>query len=57
MRTMKVGDKAFFYHSNAKPSGIVGIVEIVKEAYPDDTQFDPKDAHYDAVFPPGIREA
>ncbi len=33
MRSMKVGDKAFFYHSNAKPSGIVGIVEVVREAY------------------------
>lgn len=33
MRSMKKGDKAFFYHSNAKPSGIVGIVEVVREAY------------------------
>ena len=32
MRSMKKGDKALFYHSNAKPSGIVGIVEIVREA-------------------------
>merc|ERR1719324_656778 len=46
MRSMKVGDKAFFYHSNAKPSGIVGVAEIVREAYPDPHQFDPKDAHY-----------
>lgn len=47
MRSMKIGDKAFFYHSNAKPSGIVGIVEVVRESYPDFTQFDEKDAHYD----------
>jgi predicted RNA-binding protein with PUA-like domain len=43
---MKRGDLAFFYHSGAEP-GIVGIVEIVKEAYPDHTASDPKDPHYD----------
>ena len=47
MRAMKVGEKAFFYHSNTKPPGIIGIVDIVKEAYVDHTQFDPKDPHYD----------
>lgn len=35
MRTMQVGDKAFFYHSNAKPSGVAGIMEVAKTAYPD----------------------
>lgn len=44
---MKIGDKAFFYHSNADPSGIVGTMEIVSEAYPDPTQFDPKSHYYD----------
>lgn len=39
---MKVGDRAFFYHSSATPTGIAGIVEIVREAYTDDTQFDKK---------------
>jgi len=34
MRQMQVGDQAFFYHSNARPSGIVGIVEIAPAAYP-----------------------
>ncbi len=38
LRTMKVGDKAFFYHSN-EGKEIVGIVEIVREHY-----LDPKDA-------------
>lgn len=47
MRDMRVGQSAFFYHSNTKPPGIVGIVEIVREAYPDHTQFDKKDPHYD----------
>ena len=44
---MKKGDQAFFYHSNTDVPGIVGIVEISREGYPDDTQFDPEDKHYD----------
>lgn len=44
---MQVGDLAFFYHSNATPPGIVGTVEIVKAAYPDDTQFEPQSHYYD----------
>ena len=48
MRQMRVGDQAFFYHSNAKPSGIVGVVEIVSEARPDPTQFDPESRYFDA---------
>ena len=47
LRAMKVGDLAFFYHSNAAPSSIVGIVKIVRKAYPDHTAFDPDDPHYD----------
>jgi predicted RNA-binding protein with PUA-like domain len=43
---MKKGDLAFFYHSGKEP-GIVGIVEIVREGYPDHTALDPKDPHYD----------
>ena len=34
MKAMKIGDKAFFYHS-VKEKRIVGIVEVVKEYYPD----------------------
>jgi predicted RNA-binding protein with PUA-like domain len=45
--TMKVGDRLFFYHSNAEPSGIAGIAEIVKAGYPDFTAFDKKDVHFD----------
>ena len=44
---MKVGDKAFFYHSSAKPSGVAGIVSIAKAGYPDPTQFHPEHRHYD----------
>lgn len=44
---MKKGDLAFYYHSNAKPSGIVGLMEIVKESYPDFTAQNPKSKYYD----------
>lgn len=44
---MKRGDLAFFYHSNCPETGIVGVVEVVREAYPDPTAFDPRDKHYD----------
>jgi predicted RNA-binding protein with PUA-like domain len=47
LRRMRAGDRVFFYHSNCEPPAIVGIVEVVKEAYPDHTQFDPEDSHYD----------
>jgi predicted RNA-binding protein with PUA-like domain len=45
---MKVGDKVLFYHSNAKPPGVAGVAEVVKEAYPDHTAFDKKSNYYDA---------
>lgn len=44
---MKKGDLAFFYHSNCQEAGIVGIMEVVREAYPDHTAFDPEDPHFD----------
>ena len=47
MRDMAIGDHVLFYHSNANPPGIVGIAKVVKTAYPDPTQFDKKDSHYD----------
>ncbi len=50
---MQIGDHAFFYHSNANPSGIVGTMEIVSEPYPDPTQFDPSSHYYDPKSPPG----
>ena len=44
---MKKGDLAFFYHSGEPDPGIHGIVEIVREGYPDHTALDAKDPHYD----------
>ncbi len=49
---MRVGDQIFFYHSNAEPSGVAGVAEIVKAAYADPTAFDAKDSHYDAASDP-----
>ena len=48
MREMKVGDRAFFYHSSCPEPGIAGIVEVSKLAYPDATQFERKGKYYDA---------
>jgi predicted RNA-binding protein with PUA-like domain len=48
IRAMKKGDKALFYHSSCAEPAIVGIAKIESEAYPDPTQFDQKDEHFDA---------
>ncbi|MCI0401450.1 MAG: EVE domain-containing protein [Gammaproteobacteria bacterium] len=49
---IKVGDLAFFYHSNCEQPAIVGIMEIVREGYPDHTAFDPNNKHYDPKSKP-----
>lgn len=49
---IKKGDLVFFYHSNTKPPGIVGIAEVVKEGYPDFTAFDPESEHPDPTSYP-----
>ena len=49
---MKLGDQAFFYHSNCDVPGIAGIVEISSQAYPDRTQFDPKHRYFDPKSTP-----
>jgi len=49
---MKKGDLIFFYHSNCKEPGIVGIARIVNEAYPDFTAFEPKEKYYDPKSKP-----
>ncbi len=48
MRTMRVGDRVLFYHSNATVIGVVGFAEVAKGAYPDPTQFDQKHRYFDA---------
>lgn len=44
---MKLGDRVFFYHSMSGDPGIVGICEVVREAYPDDTALDPSGEYHD----------
>ncbi len=51
---MKVGDRAFFYHSSCAEPGIAGIARVSALAHPDMTQFDRKSAYFD---PKATREA
>ncbi|WP_028388122.1 EVE domain-containing protein [Legionella fairfieldensis] len=44
---MSIGDLVFFYHSNCNPPGIIGIAEVVSNAYPDYTAYDPDSEHPD----------
>ena len=52
MQAMTVGDGVFFYHSQAKPTAVVGTAVVVEEAYPDDTAWDPKSQHPDPKSTP-----
>ena len=52
MRAMAVGDRVLFYHSSAEPPAVAGIAEIVRTAYPDETQFDKSSHHYDPASVP-----
>ncbi|MGF1489541.1 MAG: EVE domain-containing protein [Prochloraceae cyanobacterium] len=47
LRQMKLGDKAFFYHSNTKSPGIIGLMNIVETNVIDPTQFDRNNKYYD----------
>lgn len=51
MRAMRKGDLGFFYHSGKNPE-VAGIVEVVRESYPDHTAWDPENDHYDPASPP-----
>jgi predicted RNA-binding protein with PUA-like domain len=52
MRAMAVGDRAFFYHSNAKPPGIVGLMEVLETGLTDPSQFDPASKYHDPASKP-----
>lgn len=52
LRAMQVGDRAFFYHSNTKPPGIVGLMEILEADIIDPTQFDQSNKYYDPKSTP-----
>ncbi len=44
---MRPGDLILYYHSNAKPSGVVGLARVASESYPDHTQFDQESRYFD----------
>jgi len=44
---IKKSDGVLFYQSSTEPLAVVGYCEVVKEGYPDHTQFDKKHYHYD----------
>ena len=48
MRAMNIGDQIFFYHSNCKPPGIVGFMEVIEKNIIDPTQFDKNSKYYDS---------
>lgn len=48
----KKGDGVLFYHSKTKEPAIVGLAEVVKESYPDPTQFDPESSYFDSKSTP-----
>ncbi len=52
MKEMSLGDQAFFYHSTNEPVGVAGLMEVCKLAYPDPTQFDTNDGHFDPKAKP-----
>lgn len=52
MRSMQVGDLAFFYHSNASPPGIVGLMEVIETGLTDPSQFEPTSPYFDPASKP-----
>ena len=49
---MRIGDEVFFYHSNGKEPGIVGLMKVASKPYPDPTQFDKNSNYYDPKSDP-----
>lgn len=49
---MKTGDLILYYHSNAKPPGVVGLARVASEPYPDPLQFDPTSPYHDPKSSP-----
>ncbi|NBU40744.1 MAG: EVE domain-containing protein [Planctomycetia bacterium] len=52
LRAMRRGDRCLFYHSNATPPGVAGVVEVVREAYPDPAAWDPRSPYHDLKASP-----
>jgi len=49
---MRLSDPVLVYHSNAKPPALVGLAEVVREAYPDHTSWDPESSYHDPASTP-----
>ena len=49
---IKPGDRLLFWHSSAKPIGVVGTATVVREGYPDHTAWDPDSDHPDPKSTP-----
>jgi|SRR5687767_1164415 predicted RNA-binding protein with PUA-like domain len=52
LMAMKLGDLGFFSHSSCEVPGIAGMLEVVREYYPDHTQFDPSSKYFDPKLSP-----
>lgn len=52
MQEMQIGDAVLFYHSNAKPSGIIGLAEVSGAARPDASAFDEASEYFDPKSTP-----
>lgn len=48
IRTMQRGDGVMIYHSSCAVPGVAGLARVTSAPYPDPTQFDPRDAYFDA---------
>jgi len=44
---VKKGDGVLFYHSRISPPAVVGTATVVRDGYPDHTQFDPGAKYFD----------
>lgn len=49
---VKTGDMVLYYHSRLRPPGVVGLAEVVREAYPDHTSWDPSSHYFDEKSSP-----
>jgi predicted RNA-binding protein with PUA-like domain len=49
---MHVGDRVLFYHSNTDVPGVVGVMKVHREGYPDEAAFDPEHRYYDPKSDP-----
>jgi predicted RNA-binding protein with PUA-like domain len=49
---MQVGDKVLFYASNARPSGVTGLAEVVRAGYPDPTAWTKGHHYFDPASTP-----